>query len=99
MLPFEKITLQPMSWKVLQNLYNAEPRPSEKIAEEVGLSKRQVDAVVTRTLVRLGFCIRTAKLTRLMKKEYNLISVTKEGNQYIEWRYKNQTPDQNQGQK
>lgn len=85
-MDFDKIILKPMSWLVLSNLYCREPRKSEEIATELNLNKRQVDAVVTKTLVRYGFCIREAKLTRLMKKEYNLIKITDRGNSYVKWR-------------
>lgn len=50
----------------------------------MNLTARQVDACVTKSLVRYGFAIRTAHLTRLMKKEYNLISITDKGRRYLQ---------------
>jgi hypothetical protein len=56
------------------------------IASAMNLGTRQVDAAVTKSLVRYGFVIREAKLTRVMKKEYNLIRITDRGKQYVTWK-------------
>lgn len=75
-----------MSWQILSYLADQEAQPSEQIASNIGLSKRQVDAAVTKSLVRYGFVIRVHKLTRLMKKEYNLIEATEKGKRYVAWK-------------
>ena len=82
-MEFDKILLKPMSWQILSYLASQEPQKAEEIANNLGLSTRQVDAAVTKSHVRYGFVIREAKLTRLMKKEYNLIKVTERGKQYV----------------
>lgn len=86
-MEFDKILLKPMSWQILSYLASQEPQKAEEIANNLGLSTRQVDAAVTKSLVRYGFVIREAKLTRLMKKEYNLIKVTERGKQYVAWKH------------
>lgn len=78
------IELKPMSLEVLMFLNDHEPMTSKDIGEQMNLTARQVDACVTKSLVRYGFAIRTAHLTRLMKKEYNLISITDKGRKYLQ---------------
>lgn len=65
-------------------LNDHEPMTSKDIGEQMNLTARQVDACVTKSLVRYGFAVRTAHLTRLMKKEYNLISITDKGRRYLQ---------------
>lgn len=77
------IELKQMSLDVLRFLNNNEPMTSKDIAEQMGLRPRQIDACVTKSLVRYGFAIRLAHLTRLMKKEYNLIQITDLGRKYL----------------
>lgn len=91
-MEFSKIDLKPMSWTILRELAkHKEPCKAEIIGQELGLSTRQVDAAVTKSLVRHGFCIRLAKLTRLMKKEYNELSITDKGMRYVKWRLEKET--------
>ena len=78
------IELKPMSLEVLMFLNDHEPMTSKDIGEQTNLTARQVDACVTKSLVRYGFAVRTAHLTRLMKKEYNLISITDKGRRYLQ---------------
>lgn len=78
------IELKPMSLEVLMFLNDHEPMTSKDIGEQMNLTARQIDACVTKSLVRYGFAIRTAHLTRLMKKEYNLISITDKGRRYLQ---------------
>lgn len=78
------IELKPMSLEVLMFLNDHEPMTSKDIGEQMNLTARQVDACVTKSLVRYGFAVRTAHLTRLMKKEYNLISITDKGRRYLQ---------------
>lgn len=85
-MDFDKIFLKPMSWQILSYLATQEPQKAVEIAENLGLSTRQVDAAVTKSLVRYGFVIREAKLTRLMKKEYNLIKATDRGKRFVAWK-------------
>lgn len=85
-MEFDKIILKPMSWQILSFVAGQEPLKAEQIATSLGLSTRQVDAAITKTLVRHGFVIREAKLTRLMKKEYNLIRITDRGSRYVAWK-------------
>ena len=82
---FETIILKDISWSILCFLRGKAPmRPSE-ISEGVGLTERQINAAVTKSLVRYGFAARDAKKTRLMKKDYNLIRITPLGEQYLDW--------------
>lgn len=94
-MEFEKIILRPMSYQILSYLVDhAEepPKRSTEIAEDLKLTPTQVDAAITKTLVRWNFAHREAKLTNLRKKLYNIIVVTKRGKNYIEWmRDKNET--------
>ena len=83
---FDKIFLKPMSWDILCYLSEHDHLKAAEIGEQMGLSARQVDAAVTKSLVRYGFVIREAKLTRLMKKEYNLICITPVGEKFVKWR-------------
>lgn len=78
------IELKPMSLEVLMFLNDHEPMTSKDIGEQMNLTARQIDACVTKSLVRYGFAVRTAHLTRLMKKEYNLISITDKGRRYLQ---------------
>ena len=78
------IELKPMSLEVLMFLNDHEPMTSKDIGEQMNLTARQVDACVTKSLVRYVFAVRTAHLTRLMKKEYNLISITDKGRRYLQ---------------
>lgn len=94
-MDFDKIFLKPMSWQILSYLATQEPQKAVEIAENLGLSTRQVDAAVTKSLVRYGFVIREAKLTRLMKKEYNLIRATDRGKRFVAWK---QSRDAAQGE-
>lgn len=88
-MEFEKILLKPMSLKILYALStHEEPCKAEVIGQEIGLTTRQVDAAVTKSLVRYGLCVRLAKLTRLMKKEYNVLSITEKGKRYVNWKAK-----------
>ena len=87
-MEFEHIILKPISLQILEYMADQEPQQSDEIANAIGLTKRQVDAAVTKSLVRYGFCIREAKLTRLMKKEYNLIRITEKGKRYVSWKAK-----------
>lgn len=59
---------------------------SEDIAAGLGgVSARQVDAAVTKSLVRHGLVQRTYHLTRLMKREYAVIGITDKGESYLKW--------------
>jgi predicted transcriptional regulator len=88
-MQFENIDLKEMSWNILQFLHDKEPMKADAVAEAMGLKTRQVDAAVTKSLVRYGFVIREAKLTRVMKKEYNLLKTTERGKNYVQWKLNN----------
>lgn len=92
-MPFESIDLKPLSWQILSYIADKEPQRAEEIAAQLNLNTRQVDAAVTKSLVRYGFVIREAKLTRVMKKEYNLIKATERGKQYVKWRFEKENED------
>jgi len=79
------IELKPLSTQILTFLYDKEPMKAAEIAEQLGLGTRQVDAAVTKSLIRYGFVLREAKLTRVLKKEYNMIRITDKGKQYIDF--------------
>lgn len=85
-MDFDDIILKDMSWSILRFLMGKEPMRAMQIAEELGFSTRQVDAAVTKSLVRHGFAIRQAQLTRVMKKEFNLIHITPRGERYVQWK-------------
>jgi predicted transcriptional regulator len=84
-MDFNAIELKPLSLQVLQYLKDKEPMKAADIAEALNLGTRQVDAAVTKSLVRYGFVLREAKLTRVLKKEYNLIRITDKGIRYVEF--------------
>lgn len=86
MLSYDWITLKPFSTQILKFLSGKEPMKSEDIAAGLGeVSARQVDAAVTKSLVRHGLVQRTYKLTRLMKREYAVIGITEKGESYLKW--------------
>lgn len=82
---FQSYELKPLSLRILKFLADKEPMKAEDVASALELGTRQVDAAVTKSLVRYGFVIREAKLTRVLKKEYNLIKVTERGKRYVEF--------------
>lgn len=86
MMNFETIDIKDMSWAILQFLNDKEPMRAAEIAEQMGLKTRQVDAAVTKSLVRYGFVIREAHLTRMMKKEYMLLHITSRGKDFVYWK-------------
>jgi DNA-binding MarR family transcriptional regulator len=85
MSEFTNIELKPLSFQILSFLVDKEPMKAAEAAEALGLGTRQVDAAITKSLVRYGFVIREAKLTRVLKKEYNLVRATDRGKRYIEF--------------
>lgn len=83
---YDWIQLKPFSSQILQFLSGKEPMKSEEIAEGLGgVTARQIDAAVTKSLVRHGLVQRTYKLTRLMKREYAVIGITEKGESYLKW--------------
>jgi len=83
---YQKIELKPISLQILQFLYdNTHPMIAAEIAEGTGLAVRQIDAAVTKTLVRYDFAKREYRLTRVMKREYAEIRITDLGKRYIEF--------------
>jgi predicted transcriptional regulator len=84
----ENINLKEMSWDILRFLDGKEAMQASEVAEAMNLKTRQVDAAVTKSLVRYGFVIREAKLTRVLKKEYNLLKITQKGHDYVQWKLK-----------
>lgn len=84
-MEFDKIDLKPLSLQILTFLVDKEPMKAEEAAIALGLGTRQVDAAVTKSLVRYGFVIRESKLTRVLKKEYSMIRVTERGQRFIKF--------------
>ena len=83
---YDWIQLKPFSFQILQFLSNKTPMKSEEIAEGIGgVTARQIDAAVTKSLVRHGLVQRTYHLTRLMKREYAVIGITDKGESYLKW--------------
>lgn len=83
---YDWIHLQEKSSRILNFLSGKPPMKSEEIAAGLGdLTARQVDAAVTKSLVRHGLVERTYKLTRLMKREYAVIGITERGENYLRW--------------
>lgn len=86
MASYDWIQLKPFSAQVLSFLSGKTPMKSQEIADGIGgVTARQVDAAVTKTLVRHGLVQRTYHLTRLMKREYAVISITEKGENYLKW--------------
>lgn len=90
-MDFENMELKPMSLQILQFLADKDPMKAADVAEALGLGTRQVDASITKSLVRYGFVIRRAKLTKVLKKEYNLVEATARGREYVKWLHENTT--------
>lgn len=84
-MTFHWITLKPLSLQILRYIADHDGERSSELAEGLGLSTKQVDAAVTKSLVRHGLVIREAKLTRLQKKDYNIIKITERGKNYLTW--------------
>lgn len=84
-MDWQNLELKPMSLQILQYLADKEPMKAADVAEALGLGTRQVDAAITKSLVRYGFVIREAKLTKVLKKEFNLVRATDTGKRYIAW--------------
>lgn len=84
-MEFDKIELKPLSLRILLFLADKEPIKAEDAAIELGLGTRQVDAAVTKSLVRYGFVIREFKLTRVLKKEYSMLKVTDRGQRFVKF--------------
>lgn len=83
---YDWIQLKPFSSQILQFLSGKEPMKAEEIAKGIGdVTARQIDAAVTKSLVRHGLVQRTYKLTRLMKREYAVIGITEKGESYLKW--------------
>jgi DNA-binding MarR family transcriptional regulator len=84
-MTFHWITLKPLSLQILRYIAEHDGEKASELAEGLGLSTKQVDAAVTKSLVRHGLVIREAKLTRLQKKDYNIIKITERGKNYLTW--------------
>lgn len=83
---YEHIDLKDMSWKILQALEEEDGVKAADLSERLGLKVRQVDAAITKSLVRYGLVERRAQFTRLQKKTYNLIFITSLGKNYAAFR-------------
>lgn len=84
-MTFHWITLKPLSLQILRYIADHDGERASELAEGLGLLTKQVDAAVTKSLVRHGLVIREAKLTRLQKKDYNIIKITERGKNYLTW--------------
>lgn len=84
-MTFRWITLKPLSLQILRYIADHDGEKASELAEGLSLSTKQVDAAVTKSLVRHGLVIREAKLTRLQKKDYNIIKITERGKNYLTW--------------
>lgn len=83
---YDWIQLKPFSLQVLSFLSGKQPMKSDDIAKHLdGVTARQVDAAVTKSLVRHGLVQRTYHLTRLQKREYAVIGITEKGENYLRW--------------
>lgn len=84
-IDFFDYELKPISLKILTVLREIDgPATYQEIEEKSGLHTKQISASLTKTLVRYGLCERYSKLTRLLKKEYNVIAITDKGKKYLE---------------
>lgn len=81
-MDFDYVVLKPMSKRVLLELAKVERIKAVDLAERLNLTQAQVNAVITKTLVRHGFAIREAQLTVKLKKAYNLVCITPLGLKY-----------------
>lgn len=84
-MTYDWIVLKPFSLQVLQYVADHDGEKASELAEGMGVTTKQVDAAITKSLVRHGLVIREAKLTRLMKKDYNVIRITERGRNYLTW--------------
>ena len=84
-MTYNWIVLKPLSLKILSYVSEHDGQKASELAEGLGLTTKQVDAAITKSLVRHGLVVREAKLTRLMKKEYNVIRITDTGKNYLVW--------------
>lgn len=84
-MTYNWIVLKPLSLKILNYVSEHDGQKASELAEGLGLTTKQVDAAITKSLVRHGLVVREAKLTRLMKKEYNVIRITDTGRNYLVW--------------
>lgn len=84
-MTYNWIVLKPLSLKILNYVSEHDGQKASELAEGLGLTTKQVDAAITKSLVRHGLVVREAKLTRLMKKEYNVIRITDTGKNYLVW--------------
>ena len=83
---YDWIKLKPLSRQILEYTAVHEPQKAQEIAEGLtNVTTRQVDAAVTKSLVRHSLVVREAKLTKVLKKEYNLIRITDRGKRYLKW--------------
>lgn len=81
---FYWINLKPASMSILNYLNEVDqPMKAEDIAEALNMKVRAVDAAVTRSLVHYGLAVREAKLTAVLKKEYNMIRITDMGKRFM----------------
>lgn len=84
-MTYNWIVLKPLSLRILNYVSEHDGQKASELAEGLGLTTKQVDAAITKSLVRHGLVVREAKLTRLMKKEYNVIRITDTGKNYLVW--------------
>ena len=83
-LNVELIELKPLSQVIIVHLYDKEPMQYTEIAEQLNLKPRQVLGAINKSLIRWGLAQRRSKLTKVLKKEYSLISITPKGKKYVE---------------
>lgn len=80
----QKVELKPLSENILLFLYGNSPIKAEDAAIKLNLKTRQVDAAVTKSLVRWGFVIREYHLSRVLKREHSELKITDKGKRYVE---------------
>lgn len=82
--PYPAIVLQPMSLSILRFLNDQASSTPEIIAETLQLQPRQVNAAITRSLVRNGLVKREYQISQTKQRKKAIITVTPTGQKYVE---------------
>jgi len=84
-MDFKYIELKEISCQVLKGLFEHDHIKAEDLAAKIGLETRQVDAAVTKSLVRYGFAKRMCYTTPITRKQFNILIITDRGIEYCKY--------------
>ncbi|MDD4516352.1 hypothetical protein [Massilibacteroides sp.] len=86
---FSHIEIKPFSYKILEGLEKVGGETTSiDLAERMNLLPRQIDAALTRSLVRWGFARRELREKKPFKVKVNMVILTPLGKEYLEYRRK-----------